>query len=355
MSHPAKLQVIDAAEAASLAERFDASYLQQPSYALCAAQAVRAHRELIAIEHEGEIIGFCAVRVRRLPLIGGGLAYVHGGPAISRSPVEEKMHRWDLSIAALADRYVANRRMILRIAPPFRSRDAVQGANYGSVLRKRGFVEVHAPVQRTILLDLSPALPDIRRAFEGKWRNQLSRGERDGLCITRSSNPADFDRFAPLLNRLELRKGFVSPRDTAFFKRAAAGANSGERICIHLARKDGKVVAGHIGAFSGTTAVYLLGAASDAGRATRAAFVLQWAVIQYAKSLGIETYDLGGIDEVKNPGVFHFKKGMGGRIHQIPSAFDLKGGGLSQSIVTLANQVRTRLRCSLQPQPRVQD
>jgi lipid II:glycine glycyltransferase (peptidoglycan interpeptide bridge formation enzyme) len=49
---------------------------------------------------------------------------------------------------------------------------------------------------------------------------------------------------------------------------------------------------------------------------------LQWNTIVRAKSRGIRYYDLGGIDAVANPGVYHFKSGLGGDERCGVPAFD---------------------------------
>src|SRR6185295_651974 len=85
-----------------------------------------------------------------------------------------------------------------------------------------------------------------------------------------------------------------------------------ERFEVGLATVAGEPVAGIIISFVGDTAVYLLGASSQAGREQKAAYLLQWQAIQRARAAGARFYDLGGIDPAENPGVHQFKSRMGG-------------------------------------------
>ena len=62
----------------------------------------------------------------------------------------------------------------------------------------------------------------------------------------------------------------------------------------------------------GDSAIYLLGATSDAGLNSKGAYFLQWTMIRWLKRTGIKSYDLGGIDPEGNPGVYHFKRGISG-------------------------------------------
>jgi hypothetical protein len=40
--------------------------------------------------------------------------------------------------------------------------------------------------------------------------------------------------------------------------------------------------------------------------------MLQWTLIRWLKENGFKWYDLGGIDPERNPGVYHFKRGLSG-------------------------------------------
>jgi lipid II:glycine glycyltransferase (peptidoglycan interpeptide bridge formation enzyme) len=42
--------------------------------------------------------------------------------------------------------------------------------------------------------------------------------------------------------------------------------------------------------------------------------IVQWVVIEYAKSFGNCYYDLGGVDQRANPKVYEFKKRLNGRL-----------------------------------------
>jgi len=45
---------------------------------------------------------------------------------------------------------------------------------------------------------------------------------------------------------------------------------------------------------------------------------LQWGIIEWALTLGIQTYDLEGIDPASNSGTSRFKMKMGGRKVELP-------------------------------------
>ena len=88
-------------------------------------------------------------------------------------------------------------------------------------------------------------------------------------------------------------------------------------------------MAGLVASAMGDSAVYLLGATSDSGLNSKGAFLLQWTWIQWLKENGCESYDLGGIDPERNPGVYHFKSGLAG----LDVTAGLPAGRLQQCIV----------------------
>src|SRR2546421_6459352 len=58
----------------------DANYRQSWEYADATAARHRACVEHVAILGDRQVVGLAAVRIKKVPLIGGGIAYVSGGP-----------------------------------------------------------------------------------------------------------------------------------------------------------------------------------------------------------------------------------------------------------------------------------
>lgn len=316
-----------------LAQAPDASWRQFPAYASVAANAVGAEsRYVLVSQGDGEPIGLANLRIKPLPLLPMGIAMIAQGPVmLAQGGISS-----GAVIAALQQQFAARQRLTLRINPP---------VTLGTPFETPAiFSEVDGKGYETFLIDIAPDEEALRAKLNGKWRTDLRRGERGDVQITRSSDPEDFRKFQPLLTDLAKAKGFTAPQDAEFFAKVAAKAAAPEKIAIHLAWHEGRLVGGHIGAFSGNMAVYLLGATNDEGRSLRASFLLQWAVIGYAKELGIGLYDLGGTDEADNPDVFRFKKRMGGQHYMGPAMVEAQAGWPSGAIVKYAERLYSRLR-----------
>ena len=69
-------------------------------------------------------------------------------------------------------------------------------------------------------------------------------------------------------------------------------------------------------------ATYLHGASDYELRNAMAPYALHWEIIKEAKRRGCHTYDFGGIDETRWPGVTRFKSGFSGETFVYPPAHD---------------------------------
>ncbi len=81
---------------------------------------------------------------------------------------------------------------------------------------------------------------------------------------------------------------------------------------IYRAAHAGRIIAGIGIARHGKGATYLIGWNGPDGRHLKANQFLLWHAMQVEKSQGVNQFDLGGIDELNQPGIAEFKLGMGG-------------------------------------------
>jgi lipid II:glycine glycyltransferase (peptidoglycan interpeptide bridge formation enzyme) len=94
----------------------------------------------------------------------------------------------------------------------------------------------------------------------------------------------------------------------------------------------------------GDTAIYLLGATSAAGLNLKGAYLLQWSAISWLKSRGFHFYDLGGINPQRNPGVYHFKSGLGAEESEQVGTYDLVESWPSAVLVKAGEQIQSLQR-----------
>ncbi|MCE4225058.1 GNAT family N-acetyltransferase [Methylobacterium sp. C25] len=280
--------------------------------------------------------------MKMLPLLPVGVAYVNHGPVTMRTDAFLP-ETFAASVAALRAEYVDRRGLQLRIAAP------QGGAEYNSAqtacLAEQGFRLSNEPHSlETFIVDLNKPLGAIRSGLDRKWSASLRRAEQSNIVITRTQDPADFERFEALYDGIVERKGFFARQGARFFSDVSRRAPASDRIFVHLAWHENEPVAGHIGSFVGDTALAILAAAGPRGREVCASFALWWATVEYALETGNRYYDLGGIDQRENPDVYRFKKRFGGRHVTSAGNFEIAPGRSQKMLIDTAEQAWTYLR-----------
>lgn len=329
-----KVAPLQAEDIIVLLERSEyASWRQYPAYCDAAAQMMDAENTYLQILWEDQVIAIVNVRIKRLPMLTWGIAMIAQGPVMMPSAVHYE-NSPTLILEALRS-YLTMQGLTLRINPP------VTGVIDPtlSLSSPAGFAKISNSGYQTFIIDIQPSEDKLRANLVGKWRTDLRRGEKEDVTIITSQKPSDFRLFQPLLEELSAQKGFDTPQDAEFFARCAERAVDGEDFTVHLAYSNGLLVGGHIGAYSGNVAVYLLGATNDEGRNLRVSYILQWAAITYAKKCGMTHYDLGGVDEMANPDVFRFKKRMGGQYYHGPLMIEARANGIAGIVVSIAEKL----------------
>jgi hypothetical protein len=328
LDHPAApeqgvLRHADRDEWVGLAAEFDDhNYRQCWDYAAMLAARANAAAECAVVDRGGVPAGVASVRVKRLPHMAIGIAYVAGGPLVRPREDGSARERLEVVLGALKEEYVEHRGLVLRVAPPIG--DAAWNGTVDACLQAAGFRPARGlGPYRTMLVDIARPLADVRGGLAKKWRNDLNNADRQGLRVTEGRDPALFDDFAPLFDELVARKSLAVDLGADFYAGLQPRLADTERLHLAIARVDGRPAAGVVAAIHGDTAVYLLGASNDLGRKTNAAYLLQWKVIEAAAREGCRWYDLGGVDAAGNPGVYRFKQRMGGIELSAPGPYEL--------------------------------
>jgi hypothetical protein len=266
----------------------------------------------LVLKRGGEVLGMAQLRIVRPTRFKFGIAYLRWGPLFQRRgrPLDPEVA---ISMArALEDEYVGRRRLFLRILP-----NAFVGSPRAAVIQSafRKFTPeplVAANTDRTFVLDLAPSVEELRKRLDKKWRNQLSSSEKKGPKVVAGSGSDEYRTFCLIYNQMRKRKTFETTVDVEEFGRIQQDLAESHRMRILICEDKGVAVAGLVASAMGDSAIYLLGATSDEGLKSKGAYLLQWTLIKWLKEHGVRWYDLGGIDPERNPGVYHFKRGLSG-------------------------------------------
>lgn len=266
----------------------------------------------LVLKREGEVLGMAQLRIVRPVKFKFGVAYLRWGPLFERRGQSLDPEVAIRMAQALEKEYVEKRKLFVRVLP-----NAFVGSPRAAILQSafsRFTPEPLVPdnTYRTFVVDLAPSLEELRKNLERKWRNQLTRAEKNNLTVLAGSGMDEYQAFCRIYRQMRQRKTFETTVDEKEFMRIQEDLAEPHRMRILLCQENGMTVAGLVATAMGDSAIYLLGATSDEGLNAKGAYLLQWNMIRLLKENDIRWYDLGGIDPEVNPGVYHFKKGFSG-------------------------------------------
>jgi lipid II:glycine glycyltransferase (peptidoglycan interpeptide bridge formation enzyme) len=321
-----EIDQIDKTEWEKLIQIFDdASIYQTWSYGTVRwGQANLSH---IIIKENNEVLAAAQMRIMKIPFLKAGIAYLSWGPMWRRQGVPVNIDVFQKIISALKEEYAIKQRLMLRIHPNViedNSEEIVAILNKGGFQKKKKIKPY-----RTLMLDLSPTMPEIRKSLDQKWRNQLNRAEKNNLKIIEGNSDVLYQVFLDLQEEMHDRKIYIPGVDYDEFLDIQKDLPAPLKMNILISEYEGKALTATIGSLIGNTGIYLLGATGNEGMKMKGAYLLQWRLIEIMKVGGFNCYDLGGIDPVDNPGVYHFKSGISRR-----EVFHIGQFEMSQSIIS---------------------
>ncbi|WP_050605764.1 peptidoglycan bridge formation glycyltransferase FemA/FemB family protein [Ruegeria sp. 6PALISEP08] len=322
----------------SLSSRFeDLTYEQSLTYAQAAARRIGATAEFLSLhDAQGAPVAAACLRIKRVPVLSRGIAWIAAGPLIhpkGRGTPDAAMVR-----AILSDlrRHVHDSGHVLRLRFPIMATptdDAITGA---------GFVPTEqASSYRTVLIDPDQDDDTLMRTLHGKWRNPLRNALKTGMELETGPIAELSGRFHKLFEQVQAAKGFQPDIPPEFYY-PLAGPDFEHDVLIAL--KDGADIGTMTIGRTGTNAVYLFGATSEAGRKLNAGHYLMWQAILHCREHRIRCFDLGGIDQDANPSVTRFKLRTGGTDTTAAGPFEAWPADPMANLIGLAEALHGRLK-----------
>ncbi len=163
----------------------------------------------------------------------------------------------------------------------------------------------------SLKLDLRHTDEERIGAASVNWRHNLRRSAKYGLTVERWNKP-DAAQMAAVYRDMEDLKGLEQQHSEAGLRAMIDGL--GDRLLVfRCLDRDGNLLAFRAGGIFRDQAWDLLAAATRAARKVYASHATLWVLLGACREQGALNYDLGGVDPVKNKGVFDFKHGTGAR------------------------------------------
>lgn len=168
------------------------------------------------------------------------------------------------------------------------------------------------PNPSTITLDISPDEENLLKSLPQKGRYAIRRAERDG--VTAQPVPTSDANCRTMYNLLQgTAEGRFGIRPYEYYKTFWQRFEKAGYGQLFFASLDDTVVAGAYAMVFGTKSTYKDGASVREHPAYGASHLLQWRVIQWAKSRGATLHDFCGSppsDEINNPDHPHYGIGL---------------------------------------------
>lgn len=288
----------------------DASILQTSAYA--AARWPGADLNYLVVKRNDVVVAAAQIVVRSIPVLGGGLAYVHFGPVWRPRGSNSNTKNLEDAVNCLLHEYVDKRGMLLRIKPTLLPGD---GDEVAEILIANGLSRQLDASPDRFFVDLKYSPDEHQKGLSSRWRYNLRRAQKHQLEVTHSDGSEGLKAFLTLYREMLSRKSFDDNSAIVDLPEFYASLATNLRPQILLCYYDGEAVAGAIISAIGDSALYLFGATSDSALQLNAGYQLQWSTVSWLREKGCRWYDLGG--DSGSQGLRQFKAGMVGRCGQI--------------------------------------
>jgi len=252
----------------------------------------------IAYNDDKEILGMVQVLYRRYKF-GVGAMWSSGGPVGDISCWDQNLRELLLEISrskGLYIRFFSNRKM------------TKQNKDF---LISKGWKPCDYKLRSglSMRLNLNRNLEEIHKGLSRNWRRNLKRSTKSKLTIRQWFNP-DIDEIKAVYKSMESYKGL--PEQSSQQELKSLFQKLGNKIVLYRCfDKKGQVVALRGCAILHRFGWDLFAATTTLGRKLYASYALVWELLQHCQKLGVEEYDLMGVDPTKDLGVYNFKKGTG--------------------------------------------
>ena len=276
-----------------------------------------------ALIYNGKPVVMAQFQIKRLPVAGIGVAEAHWGPLWHFEAGSTGESHLIEFVGGIREEFSVHRGLNLR----FEVRGVAnkeQNDRMASILTDQGFrLKSDMRAYRTVILDLTQSLDQLRSSLNGKWRNALNKAEKAGLEAECGSTAQHFERFLKIYEEMWAQKRFPTGINMEAIRTFHLNADESSKLLIWNIRDGGCDVASGVFSAMGDTMLYFLGATSPHMRKdSNPGYLIQWLNLRRAIEIGLHYYDVGGLTDLPDSGVDQFKIRMGGSRVVFPGWFE---------------------------------
>jgi lipid II:glycine glycyltransferase (peptidoglycan interpeptide bridge formation enzyme) len=164
----------------------------------------------LVLKRDGEVVAMAQIRLFPAGPWRGGIAFTRWGPVWQLKGQSADAEVLRQAMRAPYVEYVTERKMVLRVLP----RLFLDNGDHIAILQQEGYRLLEdRKVGRTLLIDITPSLEQLRANFIGKWRTTLNSAEKQGFTIHVGDGTAEFEGFAGVYRAMLDRKKFDTNAD----------------------------------------------------------------------------------------------------------------------------------------------
>jgi hypothetical protein len=310
----------------ALLEKFEDANLQQ-TWGYGSIRWGEKNLSRILLYRNREIAAAAQVVIKAVPLLGGGIARVRGGPCWQLWGKDKDPDALRHMLRALREVFVIRRGLLLQIFPA--------AFEDGSETIRRVFEEEGFEIgpdgdPNTALIDLSSPLDDVRQNLKRALRRNLKQAERGGLTVSHGTSQELLMTVGRLYIEGLRRRRLAPVMNIEQLKDTQGRLPESQKMRLMVCAYQGRVVAGIAVPFLGNTAQVLISGTGNDGVKFCGSYLLHWRMMEWLKERGCRWYDLGGVNPAVRSGDSYFKLGFAGHKGMLPErlgrfeAFDRK-------------------------------
>ena len=263
-----------------------------------------------------------AMTVLEKSILGfGKLWYIIKGPGVTTTEQLEAL------VPELTQFAATNGAFAVKIEP-----EIIKTKDTTAALAALGLVKVRnvQPNASTVLLDLSGSLEDIMAGLNQKGRHAIRRAERDGVTVEQV--PATNENCEKMFELYKITaEGQFGIRPYEYYKNFWQEFERAGMGQLFFAYTGGQLIAAAYALIFGNKSVYKDGASVRERPVYGASHLLQWHVIEWAKSRGSVLHDFSGAppsDRINDPahpyyGIGRFKTSFNKQVTDYIGTYDI--------------------------------
>jgi hypothetical protein len=183
-----------------------------------------------------------------------------------------------------------------------------------TLLKSIGFIRRPSTNYHSATIDLTLPLEKIRSNLDSKWRNLLKNSESKEIAINQISDLAAATEIIEEYDSYQSEKGFSGASKEILFTLLS---NNLDNLLILSVTQSQNRIGTIIIYIHGSSSTYLIGMSNSEGRKLNVNNLLLWRGIELLQRRQIQTFDLGGMDEINLPQITHFKRGLNGKEYNL--------------------------------------